>query len=221
MISPRSSHGMVYHDGYVYVVGGNTYGGIDYGEVATPTCERFCVSFKKKWTPVAELNCPAKEPCVVAYKQNILKFGGKQDGDKPSEVIEIYSPDQNIWMVVPYKFRLDLDKQLFREFYNGSGVQIKENQIFVFGGRGFEKMDLVQSFVLEIGEEDQHEIYFRIKDVNRNPLMKAGQFSTTQSIVYNNSIFGLSDNMVERKDGKGEGKQMIGFCEQKWYNLFY
>ena len=77
MISPRSSHGMVYHDGYVYVVGGNTYGGIDYGEVATPTCERFCVSFKKKWTPVAELNCPAKEPCVVAYKQNILKFGGK------------------------------------------------------------------------------------------------------------------------------------------------
>lgn len=73
MICERSSHGICYMNGFIYVVGGE-----DRNETLK-RCEKYDINHNK-WVEIAPLNYPSSDCSITSFRdKDIYKFGGKLD----------------------------------------------------------------------------------------------------------------------------------------------
>lgn len=72
---PRSSHGIAYMAGYIYIVGG-----YEHKHVMTKRCERFDIN-TRRWQVMSPLNFAAASHALCSFDDRYLfKFGGIGEG---------------------------------------------------------------------------------------------------------------------------------------------
>lgn len=134
MLHVRSSHNAVYHNGFVYCIGG--YNGSSWHD----KCEKISIETNSPM-PIASLNYKrcAFSSCVAG--NCIYVFGG-YDGSKYLDNIERYNVTKNKWEVLPCV--------LHRPLQNTGAACYSENKIMIAGGYN-EKgtLNLVRSLDLE------------------------------------------------------------------------
>lgn len=95
MNHPRSSHGIAYLSGYIYVVGG-----YEHKNVITKRCERFNIE-ENKWEVISNLNYAATSLSLCTFnRSHLFKFGGIGEGyhnHSLSPYIERYDIKADIW----------------------------------------------------------------------------------------------------------------------------
>ncbi len=95
MITPRSSHCLLYMNGYIYAIGGVTN-----KSVFTKKCERYNPN-KDEWRPIGELRKNAVASCCCSFNDRyIFKFGGILSHEQLNRYIEMYNVSTNTWQLV-------------------------------------------------------------------------------------------------------------------------
>lgn len=101
MNNARSSHGIAFLGGKIYVVGG-----YEHKHVMTKRCERFNLT-TRKWEIIASLNFAASSLSLCSFQGNSLyKFGGIGDAEESnllSPYIERYDMNTDTWAVIDPK----------------------------------------------------------------------------------------------------------------------
>ena len=91
----RSSHGICFHNNFIYLIGG-----FSNNQKMTNSVERFSVS-TNQCEYIAPLNHAASSICCTLFNKNyIFKFGGIGENRKLSPYIERYSIQKNTWDII-------------------------------------------------------------------------------------------------------------------------
>ncbi|KAL4480469.1 hypothetical protein ABPG74_020985 [Tetrahymena malaccensis] len=158
MNHPRSSHGIAYLAGKIYVVGG-----YEHKHVMTKRCERFNL-LTKKWEMISNLNYAATSLSLCSFNGRYLfKFGGIGEGYDNhllSPYIERYDQLTDSWEVIDPKLsqvhKLNKIGFNFGLLSTSASIQINKTDIFVFGGYHEDNSGSNQSFILQVIDEDQN-----------------------------------------------------------------
>ncbi|EAR95289.2 kelch motif protein (macronuclear) [Tetrahymena thermophila SB210] len=159
MNHPRSSHGIAYLAGKIYVVGG-----YEHKHVMTKRCERFNL-LTKKWEMISNLNYAATSLSLCSFNGRYLfKFGGIGEGYDNhllSPYIERYDQLTDSWEVIDPKLsqvhKLNKIGFNFGLLSTSASIQINKTDIFVFGGYHEDNSGSNQSFILQVIDEDQNQ----------------------------------------------------------------
>jgi hypothetical protein len=97
MNTPRSHHGSVFYEGYLYVIGGTN------GTACLAECERYDI-FQDKWEPIAPQPHPSDchEAIVCGYTRRLYTLGG-HDESSPIDLIQEFELESQTWNLLEVK----------------------------------------------------------------------------------------------------------------------
>jgi len=204
----REAFSCVIINGLIYAVGG-----ISAGEGTLTECEVYD-PVADEWNLLpGRLNRKCCQAAICNFKNKyIYKFGGIEtktsDGAKPCELIEKYSIQEGVWVVL---------KPKIKEFILSAAFQINNNQIFVFGGvlTTYEKIN--DSFILNIDKEPT-ETLERIVGINQHPLPLREGFWNNQVIPLEGNLYALQNmKLGDVYYGSAVGhRKILKFSEKGW-----
>lgn len=122
----------IYCNKKLYVMGGH--------DVNEPcSTKNYCYSLRdKKWKEIADANVGLRKPTLCTFRDRyIVKLGGINEFDYISKVIEIYDTNTNNWSIVRASPKNVLEEVQILE--DSLAAQIREDQIYVFGGKNANK----------------------------------------------------------------------------------
>lgn len=125
MLSARCSHSMLYHDNFIYVVGGTN----------NNSCEKFDLK-TSKWVKLNNLNLDERiNPILFAKKNYLYAFFGMKGGEYIDIVERLNLKTlKSKWEIVAYKNPENLNLKML-----GCGIMdVSENEIYMFGGKSTE-----------------------------------------------------------------------------------
>ncbi len=143
MKTSRSSHGMCYLQGYIYLIGGATH-----NQGILNSCERFNTrtNFVEE---IAPLNNGATSCCVCTFNDKfIFKFGGIGNSKQLNNFIEKYDVSLNSWGIVDPQISMNENPTSFALLSTSCCIQINSNDIFIFGGYNLNNEGNKLSYIL-------------------------------------------------------------------------
>ena len=180
---PRSSHGICYADGFIYLVGGFTN-----NQKMTNTVERFNHE-DNTCTLLASLNHTASSLCITSFNNKfIFKFGGIGESRQLSPYIERYDIEKNQWKIVDPKISQFENPTNFGLLSTSCCIQINKSDIFVFGGYTESNFAQKLTYIFSVDEDS-----YTIRFINSKPLLMAEGFWNNNAVIINNSIFALQN----------------------------
>ena len=186
MSVPRSSHGICYMDGYVYLLGGFTN-----NQKMTNTCERFNTA-TNQCSQIAPLTHTASSLCATGFNnQFVFKFGGIGENRQLSPYIERFSTLANSWTIIDPKISAYENPQNFALLSTSCCSQINKSDILVFGGYTESNVAQKLTYVLAVDEKDDNN--HTIKCINWKPLPVAEGFWNNSSYVMDNCVYALQN----------------------------
>lgn len=218
MISGRSSHGMCYLNGNIYVVGGFLN-----GQTFTTKCERYNIQ-GRNWKQIANLNYNAVACSVTSFNQKFLfKFGGLIDGLLINNYIERYDVLHDNWIIIDIKLSISesLLKQNIKDFKllsTSACVQINKNEIIVFGGYHQDNQASASCFLFGSESDDDNSYEIKIGDACNLPYPE-GFWNNLAIIMYKN-VFATQNIPNEKNDDCLENaRRILVFNAQEWLSL--
>ena len=218
MINGRSSHGMCYLNGAIFVVGGFLN-----GQTFTTKCEKFNVQ-GKNWKQIANLNYNSVACSVTSFNQKYLfKFGGLIDGLLINNYIERYDVIHDNWLVIEPIFNNNesLLKQNMKDFKllsTSACIQINKNEIMVFGG--YQQDNQASSSCFLFSSENEDENSYEIKKVDACKLPYAEGFWNNLTIIMFKNVFATQNIPNEKNDDCLENaRRILVFNSQEWISL--
>jgi hypothetical protein len=218
MINGRSSHGMCYANGMIYVVGGFLN-----GQTFTTKCEKYNIQ-SRNWKQITNLNFNTVACSLTSYNQKYLfKFGGLIDGLLINNYIERYDILHDNWIVIEPKFNNNesLMKQNLKDFKltsTSAAVQINKNEIMVFGGYHQDNQASPTCFLLSSENEDDNSYEIKKVDVCKLPYPEG--FWNNMAIVMYKNVFATQNIPNEKNDDCLENvRRILVFNSQEWISL--
>ena len=215
MINGRSSHGICYLNGNIYIIGGFLN-----GQTFTTKCEKYNVQ-ARNWKQMANLNYNSVACSVTSYNQKYLfKFGGLIDGLLINNYIERYDIAHDDWIVIEPRINNNesLLKQNIKDFKllsTSSCVQINKNEIMVFGGYQQDNQASATCFIFS--SENEEENYYEIKKVDACKLPYAEGFWNNMAIIMYKNVFATQNIPNQQNDDCLENvRRILVFNSQEW-----
>ena len=140
LLTARSSFAVCYLHPYIY-----SACGFAQLSALTTSCERYHV-ISAKSDRIADCLYAANAPTLMPFKNDyIYKFGANNEDGSNLNLVERFLLTENRWENVAFKTEPD-----FLGFFQfGSGCQINENQMIVFGGYDFQNLCFDSNYLVE------------------------------------------------------------------------
>lgn len=97
MISKRGCFAAIYHEGFVFVMGG-----LNYTEKILKKCERYSIA-DNRWDPLADMCEARKNASACALTTDTIYVFGGSNQSQSSDTIEQYSIATNTWNILKIK----------------------------------------------------------------------------------------------------------------------
>ena len=198
MPNKKFDFALCYLKNFIYLICGK-----DAESTVVDTCERFDVA-RNQWSSIASINKRRYAASAVSVRESnkIFLFGGRSDYNNiMMEEIEEYSVEQNVWTIVKFKW-----KNEWIPVEVCSSVQVKSNQILIFGGS-------------DASIEDSHKSYLFDTDtysiVKTADLKKAHVF-VAAPFVHGNYVFAVGNEYYV----KGRNIHRFNIEKAEWDIVF-
>lgn len=217
MINGRSSHGICYLNGFIFVVGGFLN-----GQTFTTKCEKYNVQ-GRNWKQIANLNYNSVACSLSGFNQKYLfKFGGLIDGLLINNFIERYDISHDMWTIIEPQLNnsdsLMKNAKDFKLLSTSASIQINKNEIMVFGGYHQDNQASANCFFLRAENDDDN--FYEIKRVDSCQLPFSEGFWNNTPIIMFKNIFALQNIPNDKNDDCLENvRRVLVFNSKEWISL--
>jgi len=174
MIHKKFDFTLAHLNGYIYVICGK-----DSSSEVVDTCERYSVE-ENVWTSIAPVKKRRYAASAVGISNNkIYLFGGRSDyNNSMVHEIEEYCSIKNDWTILNVR-----NITLWNPVEVCACIQIKEDQILIFGGSDAQIKDSTNSLI------------FNVKDysLEKKSELKKPQVFVNAPFVYKNHVYALGN----------------------------
>ena len=174
MINKKFDFTLCYLNGYIFVMCGK-----DSSSEVADTCEKFCI-VDNQWISMSSVKKKRYAASAVGFTNNkIYLFGGRSDfNNNMVSDIEEYNIALNEWNILNVK-----NFNLWNPVEVCACIQIKEDQILIFGGSDARIKDSNNSLLFNVGDYS----------FEKKGELKRAQVFVNAPFLYKNQVFALGN----------------------------
>ncbi len=181
MTKGKFDFSVCYLDDYIYTIGGK-----DCKSEVLSYCERYSVK-RNCWETIASLNTKryAASCTSVKNKRSIFLFGGiHEEENKTVDTIEEYLVDKDVWV------NLQIRTLIWQSVEISAVIQIKSDEILIFGGNSPKLKDTDNSYIFNIKDHT-----FR----KSKTLLRKAQVFISAPFNYGGKVYALGNEYYVKK----------------------
>ncbi|CAD8116318.1 unnamed protein product [Paramecium sonneborni] len=189
MILARSLTSACQVDNFLYVVGGSS---TNDENTAMAKAEKLDLT-TRKWYTIEDPFYKTSGCSLIPINHNtIFKLGGKSDIFTPSNTVESYDIQKNLWTNIDFKF---LSQGYLRLPFQSCAINISNDQILIIGGS-----------IHDVRTDETQIFNVKNKTIQKSSQLPSSiEFPTQTAIIQSNTIFILTDNEQPLLIGNSDG----------------